>query len=166
MGRALRAGGVPGKLRPLIFYVDTYGNQLEADFQTEYRLNLGRLLRSGQVGRTLRLIEQLPRTSRFSAAVASNPEHVQAILKATGDQREEYSPPLTEWTAQNEQLAQLVDLMEKLIGVQVSRGGGKAQRIKPSARPKTAFRDARTTLAKQQHQEMVARMKRARRTVD
>lgn len=129
-------------------------------------MNLGRLLRSGQIGRTLRLIEQLPRTSRFSAAVASNPEHVQAILKATGGEREEYSPPLTEWTAQNEQLAKLIDLMETLIGVQVSRGGGKPRKIKPSARPRTAFDEARTNIAKQQHRSLVDKVKRARRTVD
>jgi hypothetical protein len=98
--------------------------------------------------------------------VASNPDHVEAILKATGDKREEYSPPLTEWTATNEQLASQIDLLEKLIGVQVARGGGKPGRIKASPRPKTAFQDARTRIAKREHDWMVGKVLRKARTVD
>lgn len=126
---------------------------------TEYHgLNLGKMWRSRQLNRILRLINQLPQASRFNAAVANNPEHVEQIVAATGGQQSEYSPPLSEWHIENDQLATVADKLDILIGTLIAVNGGKPGKTQPSPRPKTAFKDARMKIRKAQHKRLVARM--------
>lgn len=116
----------------------------------------------------LNLISRLPQSSRFNAAVANDPEHVEAILTATGSQPEqdEYAPPLEGWEVMNDQLATLIDLTETQIAVTVKANGGKPGKIKPSARPRTAFNDVRAKMRVEKHRKLVARVKAAKRQVD
>ena len=142
--------------------MERYGPELEADFMSEYSgLNLGKLIRSGQYARVLRLIGQLPAACRFHAAAANDPEHVEAIVRAQGGQREDYAPPLAQWKTENEQLAAIKDAITLLTGVQIARGGGKPGRQKPSPRPTPGFDEARRSKAKSEHKKLVAMVKRA-----
>jgi hypothetical protein len=109
----------------------------------------------------LRLIHQLPQASRFNAAVANDPEHVQAIIDATEDQHTPYHPPLSEWTADSELLATIADLLQNLIGVQVARAGGKPPKIQPMPRPRTEFDAARERKKLSNHRKLVARVLRS-----
>lgn len=156
-------GHPSGKLTQLVFYLERYGDELEADFLSEYHgLNLGKLLRSGQHARILRLIHQLPQASRFNAAVASDPEHVEAIIKATeGQQQTSYHPPLAEWRTENEQLATVADLLQNVIAAIVATNGGKPPKVKPMPRPKTEFDAARERSKLSNHRKLVARVLRA-----
>lgn len=168
MAGALQGRGRrPGKLKQLVFYLERYGDEIEADFLTEYHgLNLGKLWRSRQLVRILRLINQLPQASRFNAAVAQNIEHVEQIVAATGGQQSEYSPSLATWSTENDQLASLNDSIQVLIGVLIGVNGGNAPKVIPSARPKTAFEDARMKVKKARHKSLVARVIRKRAQVD
>src|SRR5690606_2622006 len=155
-----------GKLRQLAFYFERYGSQLEADFQSCYQLDLGELWRSGKHDRILRLIGQLPQDSRFAASVAQDPEHVEAILEATGGQQSEYAPPLVGWSTANDQLATVIDELQVLIATLVAANGGSPGKVKPAPRPKTGFQDARAKMAKSKHKALVARVMRKRAPVD
>ncbi len=106
----------------------------------------------------LRLVGQLPQASRFHGAVANDPEHVEAILEATGGQQPEYHPPLAEWAVENDQLATLNDKIDVLIAVLVKANGGNPGKTKPMPRPETAFAEARMKRAKSAHKKLVARV--------
>jgi hypothetical protein len=106
----------------------------------------------------LRLVGQLPQASRFHGAVANDPEHVEAILEATGGQQPEYHPPLAEWRTENDQLASAVEKLDTLIAVMVKANGGNPGKQKPMPRPQTAFAEARLKRAKSQHKKLVARV--------
>lgn len=109
----------------------------------------------------LRLIHQLPQASRFNGAVASDPEHVEAIVKATEGQPTKYHPPLAEWKTENEQLASIADLLQTNIAVLVAANGGKPQKTMPMPRPKTEFDAARERQKLSNHRKLVARVMRA-----
>jgi len=143
----------------LVFYLERYGNALEADFQERYGLNLGELWRRGAYRRLLNLVEQLPQASRFAGAVANDPEHVAAILEATGDQPAETSPDMAEWTAQAELLAEIRDLTTTQIAVAVAATGGKPSAIPAARRPRTAFADVRDAQRAARHRSIVERVK-------
>lgn len=98
--------------------------------------------------------------------MSSDPEHVKSVLKAQSGEKEEYAPPLTEWTAQNEQLAGILDATRELIAVQISRAGAKPPKLKPSPRPRTGYEDARAGLAKEQHEQLKRKVLRKYRAVD
>lgn len=106
----------------------------------------------------LRLVGQLPQASRFHGAVANDPEHVEAILEATGGEQPEYHPPLAEWNTDNDQLAAVADKLDTVIAVLVASNGGKPGKQKPMPRPQTGFAEARLKRAKSQHKKLVARV--------
>lgn len=157
MDGPLRSGS-PGKLTQLVVYLEVYGDELEADFQQTYSLDLGKLWRSGEHARALRLIHQLPQASRFNGAVANNPEHVEQIVKATGGQQTAYHPPLSEWHIENDQLASIKESIDTLVGVQIARGGGKPGKVRPMPRPRTEFASARERVKLSEHKKLVARV--------
>jgi len=152
-------------MRRLAFYLERYFRPLEADFRSEYSgLNLGQLWREGKYRMMLDLIAELPQSSRFAAAVATDEEHVELILEAQKDQPEkDYAPPLTGWATENEQLAQVVDLLGGVIAVLVKANGGNPARTKPSARPRTAFADVAERQAVSRHKSTVELVERARK---
>lgn len=150
-----------GKLTQLVFYLERYGDALEADFQQVYGLNLGKLWRSRQHSRMLRLIHQLPQASRFNAEVANDPEHVQAIVEATEGQQTAYHPPMSEWHIENEQLATVADLLQNVIQAIVASNGAKPPKMKPMARPRSEFDAARERAKLSNHRKLVARVLRA-----
>jgi hypothetical protein len=152
-------------MRRLVFYLERYFRQLEADFRSEYGgLNLGQLWREGKHRMMLNLIAELPQSSRFAAAVATDEEHVEAILEAQkGQPEKEYAPPLTGWGTQNEQLAQVVDLLGGVIAVLVKANGGNPGKTKPAPRPRTAFAEVAERQATMRHKSTVELVERARK---
>lgn len=141
--------------------MERYGDDLEADFQEHYRLNLGELLRQWQFRRALNLISKLPQACRFHAAVANDEEHVDAILAAQeGQDVKPMGPPLAEWGTQNDQLARLEDGINALIAVMVKANGGNPGKVKPARRPDTAFDSVRQRRAEDRHRKTVARVLR------
>lgn len=109
----------------------------------------------------LRLIHQLPQASRFNGAVANDPEHVEAIVKATEGQQTKYNPPLAEWKIENEQLATANDLLQNVIAAIVASSGAKPPKITSMPRPKTEFDAARERVKLSNHRKLVARVMRA-----
>lgn len=110
----------------------------------------------------LRLIHQLPQASRFNAAVAMDPEHVEAIVQArAGDQQTAYHPPLAEWKTDNEQLATIADLLQNVIAAVVASSGATPPKIKPMPRPRSEFDAARERVKLSNHRKLVARVLRA-----
>jgi hypothetical protein len=109
----------------------------------------------------LRLIHQLPQASRFNAAVANDPEHVEAIVAATEGKQTPYHPPLAEWKTENEQLATANDLLQNVIAAIVASNGATPPKIKPMPRPKTEFDAARERAKLSNHRKLVARVLRA-----
>lgn len=125
-------------------------------------MDLGELWRNGKRRRILNLITQLPQASRFAAAVANDPEHVEAILEATKNETpQEASPPLSTWTADSELLAQIKDTLEVTLAVLVRANGGPSRKVKPTKRPRTAFADAAERRTLSQHRRVVDRVKQA-----
>lgn len=159
--------GRRGKLSRLAFYLDRYGDALEADFAWggpgySGGMDLGELWRNGKRRRILNLITQLPQASRFAAAVANDPEHVEAILEATkNDPQKEVSPPLSTWTTDTDFLAQIKDTLEVTLAVLVRANGGSSRKVKPVKRPQTAFADAAEKRTVSQHRKVVERVKSA-----
>ena len=156
-----------GKLTQLVFYLERYGDELEADFQSVYTLNLGELWRSGQHSRMLRLIHQLPHSSRFNAKVANDPEHVEAIIKATeGQPREPYHPPLAGWGTEHEMLASIADKVDHLAAVMIAANGATPPKPILMPRPKTEFGAVEERRKLEAHNALVERMLRPRAPVD
>lgn len=110
----------------------------------------------------LRLIHQLPQASRFNAAVANDPEHVEAIVKArSGDQQTAYHPPLAEWKTENEQLATIADELQSVIAAIIATNGATPPKLKPMPRPRSEFDAARERVKLSNHRKLVARVLRA-----
>lgn len=116
--------------------------------------------------RILRLINQLPQACRLNAAIATNLEHAEQIVEATGGQQSEYNPPLQDWHVQNDQLAAVNDRLDGLIATVIAVNGGTPKKTTPSPRPKTAFEEARMKVRKSRHKALVARVMRNRTQVD
>jgi hypothetical protein len=114
----------------------------------------------------LRLVHQLPQASRFHAAVANDPEHVEAIVKATGGQQAPYHPPLAEWGTLHDMLAAVADKIEFLTAVTMAANGATPQKPKLQPRPKTAFGEIEEKIKLANHEALVARMLPPRPPVD
>lgn len=141
--------------------MDRYAAELEADFQSEYGLEFGKLWRARRIRRMLSLIDQLPPATRFSNAVANDEEHVERLL-ASGVQPSSApsGPSLREWTPE---VALLTDISDQLQGVVVAilaaaGAGANAGKVKPRARPTTAFDTVKHRQAVARHEALVRRV--------
>jgi len=123
--------------------------------------------RSGRHRKALNLIAHLPQASHYHAAVANDEEHVKAIIEATeGQPKKSYTPPLSEWTPLNEQIATLTDTVEGLLAVTTKANGGNPGKLKPQPRPATKFADVRQAMLENRHRKLVERLMRNRRRSD
>lgn len=114
----------------------------------------------------LRLIHQLPQASRFHAAVANDPEHVEAVIKAQGGQQQAYRPPLAEWDSAHEMLAMISDKLELLANITLRANGASPDKPSITPRPKTAFADVEQRIKVEKHEALVERILRAKRPVE
>lgn len=91
------------------------------------------------------LIDHLPRTSNYRAAVASDEELATELLDGP-DLPESTTPPLTEWSAEVEALAVVVDRLWEVCNTIAASVGGKPSQVKRYPRPVTAFDRVRARL--------------------
>lgn len=86
----------------------------------------------------LNIVDHLPRTSHFIAAVADDDEL--AELQAAGN-APSYAPtvPMTEYTPEAERLSALIDVMRELLSLEIGKATRKKpRRVQPYPRPVTA----------------------------
>ena len=106
----------------------------------------------------LTLIDHLPRTSAFAAAVAQDDE----LAAEVGDlPKGSDVPPLTEWTPEVQALAAVVDRLADLVNAVVVNhpsGKGKPSRVRPYPRPVTAFDRARAKRSREATDAMVTQL--------
>jgi hypothetical protein len=95
--------------------------------------------------KALNLIDHLPRTSAYAAAVADDDEAATMIVASGALNRKASPPPVSEWSTQVDLLASLVDRIGELINatlVNHPSGKGKPARIPSIPRPVTAIQRA------------------------
>ncbi|KAB2344883.1 hypothetical protein [Actinomadura rudentiformis] len=110
------------------------------------------------VRKVLNLIDHLPSTSHFVAAIADDPD-----LPPPPEEGRRSGPRLTEWTPEVRALADLIDRIGALIRVQVAQNSrGRPPEITPYPRPDTAARRAERRARREAHYALVARVKRRR----
>lgn len=144
--------------------MERYGAQLEADLQQVYGLELGLLWRNRRWKRLLRLVDNLPRNSRFAAAVANDEDHVRAVIKATeGQPKTSSAPSLADYTLESELLMEVVDLLQSNIHAVLAGAGAKGLgKIKPRRRPETAYQDVQLQMAQESYEKVRAKIMRGR----
>jgi hypothetical protein len=139
----------------LAYLIERYGGAIEADLHHHYRLDLLDLWRGALSPRkVLNLIDHLPATSNYIAAMAgddqlANQEHASAGPRG---------PRLQDWSPEVAALAAVVDRLGELIRIQIARAGKKPPAIRAFPRPVTAADRARIRRRHQQHRELVARV--------
>ncbi|MEU6033969.1 hypothetical protein ABZ801_01025 [Actinomadura sp. NPDC047616] len=112
------------------------------------------------VRKVLNLIDHLPSTSHFIAAVADDPD-----VPPPPEGKDTRGPRLTEWTPEVRVLADLVDRIGTLIRIQIAQHSKrKPPDIPPYPRPDTAAQRAARQAAfrarYEQHKALVARVLR------
>lgn len=70
-------------------------------------------------------------------------------------EQSEYTPPLETWTPELSALADIKDILSAQTQTIVGMNGGKAKRIKPTARPKTAIDIEREKRSQQQQLNII-----------
>lgn len=124
-----------------------------------YRLDLGKLWRSRTWRRLANLINQLPQASRYYSAVASDEDHVAALLEAQGDQPQKHKgPSVADWPLEVEMLARIIDALRENTSATIAVMGATPPKTKPVERPSTAFEAAREKRRAEQHKSLVARV--------
>jgi hypothetical protein len=104
------------------------------------------------VRKVLNLIDRLPSTSQYIAAIADDEDLADAVDEASVRQ----TPPLTEWSPTMGALAVIADRLAALVNVQVARGGGRPARVTPYPRPVTAAEKVRERRRLERHERLVA----------
>lgn len=135
------------------------------DFQgPQIRLDLGEMVRTGQYRKILNFIDHLPQASHYYQAVANDDEHVELILKAQEAQggqpeAEQTGPPLSEWTATVDSLAQVRDLLSQILTVSIAAAGGKPEKARSAPRPATKFDTVRARKLKAKQDRILSMVK-------
>jgi len=110
------------------------------------------------------VIDHLPASSHYYAAMLSDPEYAQAIIdsqaraEAEGRKIAKPGPSLSTWTAEVGVLADIVDTLRGLQAAVVASSGGNPKDPVPYARPRTALDQARKLKEQADYDALVARM--------
>lgn len=105
------------------------------------------------------MINHLPRTSHFVAAIAQDEEAAEAALDHDDRDPALAGPHLTEWTPEVQALYGLADRLGTLIQVTLAAGGAKQPKPLPSwPRPRLAIDRVRERRRHQKHQRLVDRV--------
>ena len=103
----------------------------------------------------LSMVDHLPRTSAFSAAVADDDDlAAQRELGVSGRS----TPPLTEWDPSVELLAAIFDRLGDVANAPFLAAGGKAGRVQPWPRPVTAWHRVQAARLRDEADSMAARL--------
>jgi len=99
----------------------------------------------GRVDALLDLIDNLPSASRFTEAVATDPEAAEELarLRLNDDsEKAPWAPRVAEFGLTEHLLSQIIDLLQSQIGVAIKVAGGKPGDVKPAPRPRTEIDNA------------------------
>lgn len=111
--------------------------------------------------RLLNIIDHLPRTSHFVAAMADDDELAEQLPEPDGDG----SPPLTEYSPVVERLDLIVDRLGEVVTAVVNTVAKKPRKPpRPQRRPQTARDRARLKRRKMRHALILQRLKEAAET--
>lgn len=107
----------------------------------------------------LDLVEHLPSTSAYHAAVAEDEELAQELIDRGEDTPARPRPPrLTEWGPDVQVLAEIRDLLADLRAITIKVNGGKPGKVKPYPRPETALQRVKRRARAVAHSELVRRV--------
>lgn len=107
----------------------------------------------------LLLVDHLPRNSAFAEAMSEDEEVAEEYLNATrGDKPKSARPRISEWSAEVERMTDMIDRMGEMIQAIVASNGGKAPKLRPQPRPKTAIDRVRERKRYEQHRKVVSRV--------
>lgn len=137
----LPAGGGRAGLARLIGLIDRYGPAIEYDLQAELGLDLVDFFRRRHSWAKLeRLLDQLPRASRFRCAVADDDEVAESIL-AGGERpaRGSVPPPLQDVDYHASLLMIIADRLGDVAATVIASAGGNPGPVSPLPRPVSAL---------------------------
>lgn len=107
----------------------------------------------------LNLIDWLPRNSAFIEALSEDDEVAEEVLRQPENKRARGAGPrISEWSPELERLTDLVDRMGEVMIAVIASQGGKAPKIRPYPRPRTAIDRLRERKRYEHHKKVVARV--------
>lgn len=112
-----------------------------------------------------RLISQLPSDpskSRLVAAQMEDDELADLALASEDKNQRSSGPSIETWSTEVAYLAAAVDRLGEMISAVIVSAGGKAPKVTPLPRPKTAFDRASYRRAQARHHSLVAEVNAAR----
>lgn len=137
--------------------IDRYGHAIEYDLLHEFHgVELLDWFRGERPWRQLiRLLDQLPPSSRFIIAKRDDPEEALAVARVLRDHRAMgrggYRPPAAEWNTATELQAAVLDRLGEVVALLADMPiAGKKRKAKPpkrTARPETAIERAQKQLS-------------------
>lgn len=158
--------------RRLHYVVTKYGRDLEFDLRVHAAgADLGELWRSRRWRHLLNLIDHLPSHTYYSETVSNDEEHAAMLAKAeaarrkSGEEPQEWAPPLRTWTPEVDTLTKILDAINGLKYVTIAANSEKGKAPKPpepAPRPRTAIDIARKRAEYDRrmvkHKSLVARL--------
>lgn len=156
MACPLRARG-PGGSRRLVYLISRYGGAIEADLAA-LGWDLAALWRYRRWRFLLNLIEHLPRTSHFVAAMADDEELAEQLPEPQGESH----PPLTEYSPVVERLDLVVDRLGEVVTAVVNTVAKKPRKPpRAQRRPQTARERLKLKRRKAKHALLLKRLAQA-----
>ncbi len=112
------------------------------------------------------ILEQLPRTSAYAQALATDEELAQEIARLPDselDRPGEWTRSHRDYTAEVEMLTAVFDRLGELILVSAASRGARGKPASPGPRPANAIEKVRRRLTRERHDNLVARVLKNRR---
>lgn len=107
----------------------------------------------------LNLIDWLPRNSAYIEALSEDEDVAEQVLRAPENQRPRGAGPrVSEWSLEVEKMTDMIDRLGEVIIAVVTSNGGKAPRVRPQQRPRTAIDRLRERKRYEHHKKTVARV--------
>jgi hypothetical protein len=133
---------------------------LKADFAHYYPgKDLGQMFRDRRWLDLLTLIDWLPRNSAYIETLSEDEEIAEEYLsRPESASTRNPGPRISEWSPELERLTDLVDRMGEVMIAVVASQGGKAPKIRPFPRPRTAIDRVRERKRYEKHKRTVARV--------
>ena len=125
---------------------------------------MGELWRARRWQQILRLIDQLPRASRYNEAVSNDPEHVEMIIEARRKSNApvQKGPRVSEYTAVVERLDTLIDAINSNTATTIAAAGTRPPKVHLQPRPQTAYAEIEYRTNLKALERLTARIKRKR----
>lgn len=107
----------------------------------------------------LNLIDWLPRNSAYIEALSDDEEVAEQVLRAPENKRPRGAGPrISEWSLEVEKMTDVIDRLGEVMVAVIASNGGKAPRVRPQQRPKTAIDRLRERKRYEHHKKTVARV--------